>query len=145
MAYATTQQVIDRVGAAVAAQLTTDGGTVADNPTVDAVRAAGEGEVNSYLAERFRTPIDVSGDTDRADFLRGASLDVAAYRLHLRRPPVPEDVKKQRDATVEHLKLIAKGEAEIPGATTPESTTSNAPTAAWGSAEQNAATVRDVW
>jgi len=69
---------------------------------------------------------------------------VAVYRLHARRPPVPADVRTMRDDAIKWLKDVSNGVIVLPATVTPASTTADDPTAAWGSKEQNAATMRDL-
>jgi phage gp36-like protein len=144
VAYIVDQDVISRVGTARAVQLSAESGTTPDAAIIAGARSLAEGEVDSILAKRFAVPIDVSSDTVRATAMYTYALTMAVYQLYLRRPPVPEDIRRARDQVVELLKMVAEGKAEIPGATTPASSTVNQPAAAWGSAEQNAATMRDV-
>lgn len=145
MSYIVNQDIIDRVGTKAAAQLTGD--TNGDTPVVtvlDEVRLSSEGEVNGYLAKRYAVPVDLTAHPDVAATLKAYALDIAVYRVHLRRPPVAEDIRDARNDAVKWLEGVAKGTIELPAAVTPESTTANEPTADWGSKEQNAATLRDL-
>ena len=75
-----------------------------------------EGEANSYLATRYQVPVDVSSDPEVSAVLRTFVLDLAAYRLHSRRPPVPEDIVRRREEAVTWLSRVASGVVQMPAA-----------------------------
>jgi len=117
MAYITNADIQSLIGDAAYVELTDDSGSgSADETKVDAARLAAEGEANSYFAVRYRVPIDVSSEPDLAEALRGFVLDLAAYRLHGRRPPVPPDVLRRRDEAVAWLGRVASGDVRLPSA-----------------------------
>jgi len=117
MAYITNTDIQMRVGAAAYIQLADDDGdNIADVAVVDEVRLAAEGEVNSYLAARYQVPINVATHGDLLDMLKSVALDVAEYRLRLRRPPVADDAGKRYDQTIAWLTRIAKGVIALPAA-----------------------------
>jgi len=82
-------------------------------------RLAAEGEVNSFLARRYQTPIDTVVHADAADFLASIALDLAEYRLLARRPPISEDARRRRDQAVEWLTRVAEGVVDLPSAVAP--------------------------
>ena len=104
MAYIVNQDIIDRVGNAKAAQLTTDSGSVPSQTVLDEVRESAEGEANGYLARRYATPVDLSAHADLAGTLKGFVLDIAVYRLMSRRPPVGDDARAGRDDAIATLR-----------------------------------------
>jgi len=139
MSYIVNQDIIDRVGSKSAAQLTGDAnGDTPVQGVLDEVRLSSEGEVNGYLATRYAVPVDLTAHADVAATLKAFTLDIAVYRLHLRRPPVAEDVRNARNDAVKWLEGVAKGAVDLPAATTPASSTSDQPTAEWGSSPQDA-------
>lgn len=144
MAYIVNDDIIARVGAATALQLSTDSGDTIDSAVVDEVRLSAEGEVNGYLGLRYAVPVDLSAHPELAGTVKGFTLDVAVYRLHARRPPVAKDIRDLRAAAIEWCEKVAKGDVVLPATVTPASTTANKPTAAWGSKDQNAAKMRDL-
>jgi phage gp36-like protein len=144
MGYIVNQDIIDRVGSAAALQLTTDSGSSPSTTVLDEVRLSSEGEVNGYLATRYAVPVDLTAHADVAATLKAFTLDITVYRLHLRRPPVAEDIRNARNDAVKWLEGVAKGAIDLPAATTPASSTSDQPMAEWGSQAQNAATLRDL-
>lgn len=132
MSYIVNQDIIDRVGPDAAVQLTTDSGSVADSDVLDEVRKGAEGEVNGYLANRYKVPVDLSAHADIADTLKSFTLDIAVFRLHARRPPVSEDIRTARDDAVKWLRDVAAGTIVLPASITPASTTSDDPTPTGG-------------
>ncbi len=137
MAYITTQNLIDRVGSTKAAQLTTDSGSTPDSALLAEVTAEAEGEVNGYLARRYAVPVDLTAHPELAATLRGKTLDIAVYRLHVRRPPVPDAHKDIYDSAIKWLTAVSKGEIVLPAATTPPSGTADSPVAEWFSSEND--------
>ncbi len=73
---------------------------------------------SSYLATRYQVPVDVSSDVEVAAVLRTFVLDLAAYRLHSRRPPVPADIVRRREEAVTWLGRVASGIVQLPAAET---------------------------
>jgi len=117
MAYITNSDIERRLGSAAYVQLTDDAGTgSADETVVDAARVAAEGEVDSYLARRHRVPIDVDSNAELAGLLSAATLDVVAFALHGRRPPIPEDVALRYRAVLSWLARVAEGAVVLPAA-----------------------------
>jgi len=118
MAYITNADIEERVGSDAYVQLTDDDGDgQADTGVVDEARLGAEGEVNSYLARRYQVPIDLTVHADLADVLASFVLDLAEYRLRVRRPPVPKDVQDKWAQAIEWLSRVADGSVELPSAT----------------------------
>jgi hypothetical protein len=61
-------------------------------------------------------PVDLSAHADLDELLSGIALDLAVYRLHARRPPIPADVIRQRDAALAWLGRVAVGALVLPAA-----------------------------
>ena len=117
MAYITNIDIESWLGAETCVELTDDAGTgAADAAKVNEARLGAEGEADSYLATRYRTPVDVSGHPEVAAVLRAFVLDLAAYRLHSRRPPVPDDVVRRHEEAVTWLARVASGIVQLPAA-----------------------------
>ncbi len=115
MSYITDADIERRLGIAALVQLTDDAGTGSANAEAIAeAREGAEGEVNSYLARRFRVPIDVGLHDELASSLATVSLDVVAHRLHVRRPPIPPEVASQYEAAVSWLANVANGDVALP-------------------------------
>jgi len=115
MSYITNQSMQDRLGLATLLQLADDDGDgQADTAVLDEVRNAAEGEVNSYLARRYETPIDLTIHTELVGLLASITLDLAEYRLRLRRPPVASDVSERLRHALTWLSRVADGTLELP-------------------------------
>jgi len=123
-----------RIPTARLAQLTAESGSDYDPDIVSEAIDAAEGEANGYIAVRYVVPVDLVQFPDLLATLKGAVLDVVVYRLHLRRPPVPEDVTRARDNAIAWFKLISEGKVLLPSPTIPTSVNSGA---AWGSQAAN--------
>lgn len=117
MSYASNADVLSRIGNRLYVQLTDDAGNAAaDEAKVTDARLGAEAEVNSYLGRRYRVPVDVTTDADIAVCLKSLTLDLVEFRLHARRPPVPQDVRLKREAAIKWLQQIASGAALLPSA-----------------------------
>ena len=115
MSYTTNADIEERLGSTAYVQLTDDTGSgSADEDKVTEARLAGEGEVNSYLGRRYGVPVDVTGNEELAGVLKSVTLDLAEYRLHARRPPVPEAIRRKRESAVQWLQRVASGAAVLP-------------------------------
>ncbi len=115
MAYVTNADIENRLGTRTYVQLTDDEGTgSADTDKVDEARLGAEGEVDSYLARRHAVPIDVATHTELAGVLASITLDIVAFRLHCRRPPVPAEILTKHDAAIDWLRQVAAGTVVLP-------------------------------
>lgn len=115
--YTTNNEIELRLGTARYIQLTDDAGTgSANEAVVDEARLGAEGEVDSYLAQRYAVPIDLAQHPQVAAVLKSLTLDLVEHRLYGRRPPIPSDILAKRDAALIHLQRVARGEAMLPAA-----------------------------
>lgn len=99
----------------------------ADRPHAERIteaRLGAEGEANSYLAARYATPVVLTGESEVAAVLRTFVLDLAAYRLHGRKPPIPADVVRRRGEAIEWLARVASGLVQLPAVAAPSAPTS---------------------
>ncbi len=120
MGYANANDLQERLGTALLVQLTDDTGSGAfDESKVAEALEAAQGEVNSYVARRCGVPVDVGGEPSLAAVLKSITLDLAAHRLHMRRPPVPDDVRRKRESALQWLERVAAGEVVLPSAAAP--------------------------
>jgi len=136
--YITNQDLIDRVGNDAAVQLTTDSGSTVDDDVITEVVNSSEGEVNGYLARRYKVPVDLSAHADLAGTLKGFTLDIAEYRLRSRRQPVSDGVRTIREDAIKWLTAVSEGKVVLPAGITPASTTSDSPMAVWGASPATA-------
>ncbi|HWL94464.1 MAG TPA: DUF1320 domain-containing protein [Phycisphaerae bacterium] len=117
MAYITNTDIEKRLGTPAYIALTDDsGGGSADATKVDEARLGAEGEANSYLATRYQTPVVLTGEAEIAAVLKSFVLDVAVYRLHSRRPPVPPDFVRRYQEAVTWLGRVASAVVQLPAA-----------------------------
>jgi len=115
MAYLTNLDIEQRLGHAACVQLADDDGDgQPDAGVVDEARLGAEGELNSYLARRYEVPIDLGRHPDVGDLLKTVALDLAEYRLRLRRPPMPDDAAARRQRTTAWLARVADGRVSLP-------------------------------
>ena len=130
MAYVTNDDIQDRLGAATYLQLTDDDGDgQPDQAVVDEARLGAEGAVNSYLAQRYQTPIDTTEFPELAGLLATVTLDLVEHQLRARRPPVPSDVADRRADTLAWLAKVATGAVALPAAVPQVSGGSSGPAA----------------
>lgn len=106
-------------------------GSGVDTDVLDDVIEAAEGEIDSGLAMKYATPVDVSVDTALAALLKRKTLDLAEVYLH-RRGEAASDVKQdQLDQVLEWIEKMATGKRRLVGAVTVDSTTSGDPRGTW--------------
>ncbi len=123
MAYATTVELQARLGVTLYARLTdrVNGATASDAVGAELLAEA-ESELNSYLARRYATPIDLGARPELADVLSGAVLDIAEYRAWRGTPfaaGLPSRVTLLYEGVVQWLRAIAAGELNLPAAAPP--------------------------
>ena len=122
MSYITNADIEERLGSATLLQLADDDGdSVADAGIADEARLGAQSEVDSYLARRFSTPIDLTAHPELVDSLASITLDLAEYRLRLRRPPVSEDARRRRDEAVGWLSRVSDGRLTLAASSPPSS------------------------
>lgn len=115
MAYVTDAEIETRLGAATLVQLADDDGDgVADAGVVEEARQSAEGVVNSFLARRYRAPVDLSAYPEVADVLRSVTLDLAEFRLRARRPPMAANALRLHEQALVWLERIAEGVVQLP-------------------------------
>jgi len=121
-------------------RITNSSTSVPDETVITDAIAAAEGSINGYLSHRYSTPVDASSDTDRGNFLRDMTLDIAQFFLLARNDGVSEVKNAMYQARKDWLKMAAKGEVNLPGAETPAGSASRDPTQAWGTGTAKAPT-----
>lgn len=115
MSYITNADIAARIGATLYVELTDDAGTgAADEAKVTEARQASTAEVDSYLATRYQTPIDLTDEPEVSAVLKAISLNLAVHRLHARKPPIPDDVSSARQEAITWLQRVAAAEAQLP-------------------------------
>ncbi|WP_153768156.1 DUF1320 domain-containing protein [Labrenzia sp. CE80] len=114
MAYATQQDLIDRFGEEELVQLTDRTNLPASTIDADVVTAAlsdAEALADSYLAKRYRLPLDPVHDV-----LTRTVVDIARYFLHGRRTDKDDPVTRDYGQALAWLKDVAKGLVELDAA-----------------------------
>lgn len=115
MAYATTQDIIDRLGEGATLRVADDGtGQVEVGRLQQAVTEA-EGEVNSYLMLRYSVPV-----SPVPAMVKNVTLDLAVYRLFLWRGYDQEEdveVRTARNDAIAWLDKVARGIVSLGTAT----------------------------
>lgn len=106
-------------------------GSTPDEAVLTDVVETAEGEINSGLAMRYATPVDVSIDTTLAALLKRMTLDLAEVYLHRRGEGASEIKTEQRDRVLEWVEQMATGKRRLVGAVTAASTASDNPRAGW--------------
>ena len=134
--YATTAQLKARFEDDTAVAHLTDSATTGspDDDVLTEVVNHAEGQMDSYFARRFAVPVDVSSDTVLAAMLKSVALDLAVYHLLVRGGVVTEPKLVAHDKALAWLKDVAKGEAVLPSADEPATTTTRENIFAWGTA-----------
>ena len=117
MTYVTNTDIEERLGTAAHIQLTDDSGSgSADLDKIDEARAGAEGEANSYFASRYKVPIDATGEPQVLAAIKSVVLDLIAYRLPGRRPPIPADIVRRRSEAIAWLAQVGLGAVHLPSA-----------------------------
>lgn len=126
--YATNRQLIDRGESSESmAHLTKNAGGAPDQDVLTEAIQTAEAFIDSKVAMRYDTPVDVTAD-DRLDkMLKGATLDLAMYNLMSWNGLVPDSIKSIYDRVVKWLDNIAAGKAVLPGSVTPATTAAREP------------------
>ena len=115
MGYITNQDIEERLGTQLYIQLTDDTGSgVEDEDKVTEARLAAEGEVDSYVGRRYCVPVETVSQAEVLNILKSVTLDLATFRLYLRKPPMAKEVEAQHEAVLAWLKDVAEGRAVLP-------------------------------
>ncbi len=118
MGYISNADVEQRMGPVAYVQLSDDAGSgTADESVVNEARLGAEGELNSYLAGRYAVPVDLAVHPELEAVVVSFVLDLVEYRLHGRRPPIPEGIVQKRTNAIEWLSRLSAGEVQLPGMT----------------------------
>jgi phage gp36-like protein len=118
--YCSVAQLTARFASSVEAAYATDNesaGVISSTVAGECIDTA-EGEINSYLAKRYRTPLSATelADASIAALMLGVTLDISEYHVLNRGPRIGPEKIKQYERRIEWLKLVAMGEVLIPGA-----------------------------
>lgn len=137
--YATAAELISRFANEAEVSYLTDTeatGTADAGVLADCLEDA-EAEINTWIAQRYKTPVDVSVDTELARLLKRKTLDIAETYLLMRGPSIAENKTAQLERTIEWAKAVGMGQAQLTGAVTATSTTTRTPLATWTGANRD--------
>ncbi len=127
MSYITTTNLSDRLGATIYARLTDRvAGTSANATIAQQIVDEAEAEANSYLAERFATPLDLALRPELANVLRRRVLDLAECAAWRGSPfigSLPERVQQLYEDAVTWFRDLGSGRAQLPAAAPPAGAT----------------------
>ena len=105
-----------------------------DEAVLAEVIADAEGEIDSYLAVRYKVPVSVSSDSVLANRLISLTLDIATVNLLERGDQVSEAQQRRRDRATAYLEKLSTGELLLPSAATLTTTETKEPLVAYGTA-----------
>lgn len=108
MAYATQADIVDLYGPNALYVADRDGDGVADADAVTRALNAASDEIDSYLAVRYRLPLDTT-----PGILRQYAVDIALYRLALGREVLSEEHRRRYEDALGALKRLAEGKAAL--------------------------------
>ena len=124
MAYITIAQLSARLGATIYARLTDRvAGTTASTTVAQQLVDEAEAEANSYLAVRYRTPVNLTAHPELAATLAGRVLDLAESAAWRGSPVVsdpPQRVKTLYEAAQAWFVALAAGSVVLPADSPPE-------------------------
>ncbi len=126
MAYITTAQLSERLGATMYARLTDRvSGTTASTTVAQQLVDEAEAEANSYLARRYATPISLATHPELDTLLRARVLDLAEFAAWKGSPFIsdpPQRVRSVQQTALRWLESVARGEIVLPASPPPAST-----------------------
>jgi phage gp36-like protein len=125
VAYITTNELEARLGTTLYARLTDRvNGTTADAAVATALVDEAEAEVDSFLAARYATPVDLARSPGAAEVLAARTLDVAEYRAWIGSPfvsDVPRRIAMLYAEALRWLRDVARGQIDLPTTAPPAS------------------------
>jgi phage gp36-like protein len=110
-----------------------------DIDAVERAILAGQGDIDSRIKGKFKTPI-----ADPPPELREAYLDAIVYRMHPRGQPIPEDTCKRYELAIKWAKDVKGDEAQLTSEAQPELRRTPAATATGSGRKFTTTKLRDV-
>lgn len=127
MAYITTDQLSQRLGATLYARLTDRAnGTTANSAVAQQIVDDAAAEADSYLARRYQTPLDLATHPELAAVLQLRVLDLAEYTAWKSSPFVsdpPQRIHLLYAAALQWFENMASGRLVLPATSPPNATT----------------------
>ncbi len=129
MAYITIGQLRERLGTTLYARLTDrTNGTTADDAVAQQIVNEAEAEADSYLARRYKTPVDLTVRPELAHVLEARVLDLAEWAAWKSTPFVsdpPQRVQSLYAAVLHWFEDVAQGRLSLPASAPPSSRTAD--------------------
>jgi len=129
MAYVTTTQFQERLGASIYARLTDRvSGTTANATVAQQIVDEAEALANSFLSRRYATPIDLTAHPELSDVLETRVLDLAehlAWRASPLVASVPDRVTFLFEEASRWFDALAAGRLDLPANSPPASRTAS--------------------
>jgi phage gp36-like protein len=123
MAYVTIGQLRERLGTTLYARLTDRvQGTTADDAIAQQIVNEAEAEADSYLARRYKTPVDLTVHPELAHILEARVLDLAEWAAWKSTPFVsdpPQRVQSLYAAVLRWFEEVAQGRLLLPASGPP--------------------------
>lgn len=123
MAYADIDDLKDRLGLTLYARLTDrQAGQAADNGVAGDIVAEAEALVDSYVAQRYAAPIDLTAHPELALTMKARTLDIAEWIAWRTSPfvnDIPARVQMLSETALAWLRDVAAARVTLPAAAAP--------------------------
>src|SRR5574343_1651878 len=114
MAYCTQADIEKLVPEQELAELTTESGDIADADVVAEAIAKADALIDSYCGQQYSVPF-----SQVTEIIESWCVDIAVYRLYLRRRVVPDPARPLCEYAISCLKDVSKGNAVVGSTTSP--------------------------
>jgi phage gp36-like protein len=126
MTYISTTDLIDRLGTTLYARLSDRvNGTSPDAGVLAQIIQEAEAVADSYLGQRYATPVDLGAHPELAELLAARVLDLAEYGAWRGSPFVadpPQRVNDVQASALSWFESVASGRLVLPATTIPAAT-----------------------
>lgn len=112
MAYCTVADIEQVVPVQELAELTTERGDTPDYTVVEEAITKADALIDSYCSQQYAVPF-----VTVPELIKSLSLDIAVYRLYLRRRIVPDPARQRYEDAVGLLRDLSAGRAKLPDQT----------------------------
>lgn len=101
------------------AELTTESGSTPDSDVVTEAIAKADAIIDAYCGKQYSVPFD-----SVPEMVESLSIDIAVYRLYLRRRVVPDPARQRYEDAMAFLKDVSRGAVVIGTTDSPPDTAS---------------------
>lgn len=108
MAYCSIDDILRVIPEGELAELTTEVGTSPDTDVVNEAVAKADALIDAYCGRQYAVPFDPV-----PELVESLSVDIAVYRLYLRRRVVPDPARQRYEDALSFLKDVSTGKAVI--------------------------------